>query len=882
MKETAVGAFLCRRRRVCLCCNSFARSPFCIHSANSKAFCDDHNLCTTQPNYALPITRSFGVVEGSNKDTSTMPSPSNGTTTAVAAAANAVTTNHNANSTATSTPTSGTPNGVERVPASAGEVGVAAEGEEEVSEVAGTSSDSGGDDDDDIEGVRRSTSTAVTADRVTAAAAATAVTSADKEEKGESNAGGNGGAEVKPAQRKELATTKAKAEAGESKEQPSTQGEEKKVDGGKQGVEEGGKASEVSKEREGLAKDTAGKEGGAKNSEETAKEPELEEPEKEEPVVKSVKVESAAEEPTKEEPAEQQPAKEEPSSKEKPAKEEESAKEERSKAKTEPAQEKPSKEDPAKEEPAKSKEVGEKSATAEAQVEKKESAQANGHGPLQLASNVGSSGGNNGRTAAAVAAPVVASRSSAKPSASAFPRQEVDDDAARASDAATAALAAALASAARNPSSPRPGRTSPTSKLSVPTQQQKPKTEGRDAAAPAAVAAAVGAGAGGRGVRAVSRDPLVMIFGEPQGRELPSKVNEVDVESALSNARFVPDRSTAAWGGVGPLPPPLPLPTTPMPCMVGYFKVDETTGGQRCVGTWAMSKADILAAAKIESRASPFEFKAVQGGGSNGDGGAVRFPHTGKYQGHFLVRQPPKPVSKIEEKDLNITFVKNSGGGWNVEGRGRNVYGAFTITGRLDADCRLEVYREYQKVVKSNNRRGSSTAAASTPARRPSGGGLSATLPPHGPSRGKHPHTTPPAAAMMVDDASVETPAPTSRRVSRTPSYLIKDIGNDTTTHLPHGLRRCVTVLNKLRAVPGKSEWFNEPVDYVGLNLPEYTKIIKRPMDLGTIKHKLEGGEYKVRHNCMECLVGDSSIFDGVVCMLCVNAESCFLSTVFG
>ncbi|CAN0581207.1 unnamed protein product, partial [Ectocarpus sp. 12 AP-2014] len=58
-------------------------------------------------------------------------------------------------------------------------------------------------------------------------------------------------------------------------------------------------------------------------------------------------------------------------------------------------------------------------------------------------------------------------------------------------------------------------------------------------------------------------------------------------------------------------------------------------------------------------------------------------------------------------------------------------------------------------------------------------------------------------------------------------------------------LRRCVTVLNNLRAIRGKSEWFNEPVDYVGLNLPEYTTIIKRPMDLGTVKSKLESGEYK-------------------------------------
>ncbi|CAN0562887.1 unnamed protein product, partial [Ectocarpus sp. 12 AP-2014] len=72
-----------------------------------------------------------------------------------------------------------------------------------------------------------------------------------------------------------------------------------------------------------------------------------------------------------------------------------------------------------------------------------------------------------------------------------------------------------------------------------------------------------------------------------------------------------------------------------------------------------MNKADLQAADK--NRASPFEFRMVEGGGAGT--GAVRFPHTGKYQGHFLVRQPPKPVSKVEEKDLHIAFVKNSEGG---------------------------------------------------------------------------------------------------------------------------------------------------------------------------------------------------------------------------
>ncbi|KAJ3257112.1 hypothetical protein HK103_004940 [Boothiomyces macroporosus] len=40
------------------------------------------------------------------------------------------------------------------------------------------------------------------------------------------------------------------------------------------------------------------------------------------------------------------------------------------------------------------------------------------------------------------------------------------------------------------------------------------------------------------------------------------------------------------------------------------------------------------------------------------------------------------------------------------------------------------------------------------------------------------------------------------------------------------------------------SFWFKEPVDPVALNLPTYTTIVKNPMDLGTVKKKLDNDEY--------------------------------------
>ncbi|KAL2459586.1 Transcription factor GTE10 [Forsythia ovata] len=56
-------------------------------------------------------------------------------------------------------------------------------------------------------------------------------------------------------------------------------------------------------------------------------------------------------------------------------------------------------------------------------------------------------------------------------------------------------------------------------------------------------------------------------------------------------------------------------------------------------------------------------------------------------------------------------------------------------------------------------------------------------------------------------------------------------------------MKQCETLLNRLMA--HQYAWvFNEPVDAVKLNIPDYFNVIKHPMDLGTIKRKLLSGEY--------------------------------------
>mmetsp|Transcript_25112 Transcript_25112/g.36898 ORF Transcript_25112/g.36898 Transcript_25112/m.36898 type:complete len:282 (+) Transcript_25112:121-966(+) len=45
---------------------------------------------------------------------------------------------------------------------------------------------------------------------------------------------------------------------------------------------------------------------------------------------------------------------------------------------------------------------------------------------------------------------------------------------------------------------------------------------------------------------------------------------------------------------------------------------------------------------------------------------------------------------------------------------------------------------------------------------------------------------------------------------------------------------------------------FREPVDWRGLELWDYPKVIKKMMDLGTVKRKLERGQYKTAAECAE------------------------------
>jgi len=57
-------------------------------------------------------------------------------------------------------------------------------------------------------------------------------------------------------------------------------------------------------------------------------------------------------------------------------------------------------------------------------------------------------------------------------------------------------------------------------------------------------------------------------------------------------------------------------------------------------------------------------------------------------------------------------------------------------------------------------------------------------------------------------------------------------------------LNQCVQIIHEISKKP-EAEPFREAVDWKSLGLYDYPKIIKRPMDLGTIEQKCTGGRYE-------------------------------------
>ncbi|TNJ29266.1 Bromodomain-containing protein [Giardia muris] len=83
------------------------------------------------------------------------------------------------------------------------------------------------------------------------------------------------------------------------------------------------------------------------------------------------------------------------------------------------------------------------------------------------------------------------------------------------------------------------------------------------------------------------------------------------------------------------------------------------------------------------------------------------------------------------------------------------------------------------------------------------------------------------------------------------------------TDELRHLLMRCIESAKKARTF---GSVFAEPVDYIALQIPDYLEVIKRPMDLSTLKNNLLLGEYSFLYEFlldMELIFSNCRTYNG-------------------
>jgi len=94
---------------------------------------------------------------------------------------------------------------------------------------------------------------------------------------------------------------------------------------------------------------------------------------------------------------------------------------------------------------------------------------------------------------------------------------------------------------------------------------------------------------------------------------------------------------------------------------------------------------------------------------------------------------------------------------------------------------------------------------------------------------------------------------------------------------IEHTQRMTRPLLNKAMLHPRNMNVFNSPVDVIGLGIPEYYTKIKKPMDLGTVRSKLQRGLYQNVSNCFSdiSLVFKNAIsFNGASTPISQNARA--------
>ena len=162
------------------------------------------------------------------------------------------------------------------------------------------------------------------------------------------------------------------------------------------------------------------------------------------------------------------------------------------------------------------------------------------------------------------------------------------------------------------------------------------------------------------------------------------------------------------------LPSPTRLPQSGAVSLCGKL-TRQSDGTHKIAGTWALGLNTILADPEnSKGVALDFEYDHSP---SSAEG--LDFPSSGTYSGWFHILGENGCKVKSPEKDVELKYVKNNQGGYNIQGQGSNVYGKFTVKGLLAQDDTITMCRQFVPSPRPPSRKrkgvdGSSAPEAST------------------------------------------------------------------------------------------------------------------------------------------------------------------------
>jgi hypothetical protein len=157
------------------------------------------------------------------------------------------------------------------------------------------------------------------------------------------------------------------------------------------------------------------------------------------------------------------------------------------------------------------------------------------------------------------------------------------------------------------------------------------------------------------------------------------------------------DASARAAEDAGPLPAPCQSYEKNVVCLRGklYKEESEDLGVGEVVhrinGMWSSGLDFIIADPQnAKGLCNRFEYEHKSSVPSQA------FPISGRYSGWFDLSQEDGTRARINERDITLRFRKNDAGFHNIEGRGSNVFGKYSITGTFTQDNVITIFRHFQ------------------------------------------------------------------------------------------------------------------------------------------------------------------------------------------